>query len=124
MDKATYEKYLKVDCWKTRRDEYLRVHGKQCELCGAQEEMIPGTVSPVQIHHLTYERLGSELDKDLVATCENCHRAMHGMERSTPLTWIRQYVEVQLEFGIGLEKLGAILVALDKIEARRRELVG
>lgn len=124
MDKANYQKYLKIDCWKTRRDEYLRVHGKQCELCGAQEEMIPGTVAPVQLHHLTYERLGCELDSDLVAACERCHRAMHGLDRATPLAWIRQYIEVQLEFRIAQEKLGLVLIALDKIEMREQQVTG
>jgi 5-methylcytosine-specific restriction endonuclease McrA len=119
MDKTKYQAYLKVDCWKMRRDEYLRVHGKQCELCGGQEEFIPGKVSPMEIHHLTYERLGAELDKDLIAICEKCHRAMHGLGRSTPLSRIRQYIEVQLEFGIAQEKLGLILIALDKLEARK-----
>lgn len=116
MDKATYEKYLKIDCWDTRRKEYIRVHGTQCELCGAQEAMTEGRFSPVQIHHLTYERLGCELDDDLVCACNRCHRTMHGLDRSTPLTWIRQYIEVQVEFGIAKEKLGAILIALDKLE--------
>lgn len=116
MDKAQYAEYVKVDCWKMRREEYLRKHGKQCELCGGQYEFIPG---PVQVHHLTYERLGMELDSDLVAACDKCHRAMHGLDRSTPLRWIRQYIEVQLEFNIAVEKLGRILIGLDRIEARK-----
>lgn len=80
--------------------------------------MIPGKVSPMQIHHLTYERLGAELDEDLIAICEKCHRAMHGLNRSTPLSWIRQYIEVQVQFGIAQQKLGLILIALDKLEAK------
>lgn len=100
-----------------RRQKYLEKHGTQCELCGAQAEFISG---PVQVHHLTYERLGAELDDDLVAACEQCHRTMHGLERSTPITWIRQYIEMQLRFNINLEKLGRILVSLDRVQMPRK----
>jgi hypothetical protein len=112
MDKADYRNYLKIDCWQMRRTEYLRRHGKQCELCGAQQEFVPGTV---QVHHLTYKRIGSELDVDLIAVCDRCHRAMHGLDRSTPISWIRQYIETQIEFNVsGSEKFGSVLIALDR----------
>jgi 5-methylcytosine-specific restriction endonuclease McrA len=112
MDKTSYGKYLKIDCWQLRRSAYLRQRGKQCELCGAQEEFIRGTV---QVHHLTYARLGSETDLDLIAVCDACHRAMHGITGGTNLSWIRQYVETQVQFGVsGSEKLGSVLIALDR----------
>jgi hypothetical protein len=31
----------------------------------------------VEVHHLTYERLGAELPGDLEAVCAPCHRAAH-----------------------------------------------
>ena len=89
MDKTTYQKYVKADCWQLRRDTFIR-HFEVCELCGHNKSS--------QVHHLTYERLGQELETDLAAVCERCHRAMHGLVGGTPLEWIRQFTESNLEF--------------------------
>ena len=37
------------------------------EFCGVQKRSL-------QVHHRTYERLGSEWDEDLEVLCEGCHR--------------------------------------------------
>lgn len=84
MDKATYEKYVKTDCFSLRRIAYLKNH-KWCEGCGQN--------IPLQLHHLTYERLGRELDKDLLALCERCHRTFHELPGATPKLWITQHVD-------------------------------
>jgi 5-methylcytosine-specific restriction endonuclease McrA len=84
MDKDSYEKYVKTDCWSLRRQAYLKRHSI-CEGCGQ--------VKDLQVHHLTYERLGCELDGDLFAVCENCHRTFHGLPMGTPTVWILQRVE-------------------------------
>lgn len=31
----------------------------------------------LEVHHKTYERLGHELDRDVVAVCESCHEGLH-----------------------------------------------
>jgi 5-methylcytosine-specific restriction endonuclease McrA len=81
MDKSKYQKYVKTDCWSLRRQQYLKGH-TSCEACGQRIAL--------QVHHLTYERLGSERDDDLLAVCENCHRMFHGMDGATPKTWAVQ----------------------------------
>jgi len=77
MDKALYERYVATDCWKTRRDAYLRIR-TSCECCGR----IVGK-SLLQVHHLSYERFGHEPDDDLLAVCESCHKLMHGLPGMT-----------------------------------------
>lgn len=52
-----------------RRKEYLR-ETKHCEICGV-------CCFSLQVHHLNYDRLGKELDSDLMALCESCHRTVH-----------------------------------------------
>lgn len=90
MDKETYEKYVKLDCWALRRLEYLRKH-EHCEGCGKKIDPVTHEKITLQVHHLTYERLGHELDGDLLAVCVECHRAFHKLPRATPPTWILQH---------------------------------
>lgn len=114
MDKNKYSKYVNTDCWRLRRDNFIR-RFTLCELCGHSPSS--------QVHHLTYERLGKELDSDLVASCEGCHRAMHGLNNGTPRTWIRQYVDGALSIAESSKtpfaaKYREILQALDRLEER------
>lgn len=112
MDKNTYEKYVKADCWRLRRDAFIH-RFSLCELCGHNKS--------TQVHHLTYERLGHELDSDLVATCEGCHKAMHGLKGGTPIEWIQQYVEACMDHAKAFktsyaEKYGVMLQAIKKLQ--------
>lgn len=66
---STYQQYICSKKWETRRDCYWRTHQKVCRNCGS--------TSDVQLHHLSYERLGSELDTDLMPLCQMCHSAVH-----------------------------------------------
>lgn len=47
-----------------------------CERCG----ILPG----VQLHHLTYERIGSERPEDLQLLCKACHEFIHGKRHVDP----------------------------------------
>lgn len=62
------------------RDYYATEHwislrralrGRRCEHCGEGGRM--------ELHHLTYARLGAELPGDLVTLCDACHRSAHGL---------------------------------------------
>lgn len=61
-----YQAYLRSAQWKNIRDALFKMRGKKCELCkqGALH---------FHVHHLTYERLGRELAKDLQVVCSDCH---------------------------------------------------
>lgn len=48
-----------------------RLRKRRCEYCGRGGMM--------SLHHLTYARLGAELDEDMVTLCNACHRAAHGL---------------------------------------------
>ena len=69
--------YLQTSHWKSRRNEYLGGCDRAddgsyiCERCGNKVQGV------VQLHHLTYARLGNELDEDLLALCASCHTSLH-----------------------------------------------
>lgn len=67
----TYEEYLRSSHWKGKRKEY-RQSGRPCVCAVCQSPT-------VQFHHVTYERLGSELLDDLVPVCEYHHSRIHAV---------------------------------------------
>ena len=69
MDKTDYEKYLTSPSWRVTRNRALKQAGWKCNRCPQRRGL--------QVHHLTYERLGRELDTDLEVLCEDCHRGHH-----------------------------------------------
>jgi 5-methylcytosine-specific restriction endonuclease McrA len=68
-EQLTYREYLKTDGWKRRRAKAIRRAKGRCEICK--------TKNRIQVHHLTYARLGKESPNDLQVLCDNCHRNAH-----------------------------------------------
>lgn len=66
---ANYDRYINSGAWEERKIAYYAKHERKCTGCGATED--------VDLHHHTYERLGAELDTDLVPVCESCHTTIH-----------------------------------------------
>lgn len=64
-----YVNYLKSKHWQMLRSRLVGVN-RRCAKCSKQ-------TSNIQLHHLTYERLGHELDSDLIPLCNSCHNAEH-----------------------------------------------
>jgi hypothetical protein len=64
-----YNTYLKSPQWHQKRDLVLQRANGVCEGC----ELEPA----IQVHHLTYVRVGDELLFDLVAVCTDCHQKAH-----------------------------------------------
>jgi 5-methylcytosine-specific restriction endonuclease McrA len=64
-----YGDYLKSPHWLATRKDALDYHGRKCADCGATE--------PLEVHHVTYKRLGREKMKDLLVLCGACHRIRH-----------------------------------------------
>jgi hypothetical protein len=65
-----YHSYINSKEWKTnKRTEVLRRSGGVCERCHKWPV--------VNVHHLTYERLGNELLEDLLGVCTKCHKELH-----------------------------------------------
>jgi hypothetical protein len=65
-----YKEYLQTPHWKRRREDKLRVAGRSCQLCNRSSVVL-------NVHHRTYERLGEELDGDLIVLCRACHSTFH-----------------------------------------------
>jgi len=66
--RPNYHRYIKSKAWRSRRLAYYEKFGKQCVVCGD---------SDINLHHVTYERLGREHDGDLIALCVYHHDRFH-----------------------------------------------
>lgn len=64
-----YAVYLNSPEWGEKRKEALKLANHRCR-CGETETL--------EVHHLSYERLGFERQRDLVVLCNSCHAKEHG----------------------------------------------
>jgi len=68
---AAYDDYLVSPHWVAFRNSVLEVRSKcEREDCGATKNL--------QVHHLTYDRLGTERAEDVAVLCLRCHEREHG----------------------------------------------
>jgi len=80
ITKAHYEEYLKTEHWVLFALK-IRKERKNCQDCGiSAEEARKRDRQNLNVHHLTYERIGHELPEDVVAICRYCHAKRHGCE--------------------------------------------
>lgn len=74
-----YVEYLDSPHWKKTRQQKLEAADHRCERCGAYPKRTErGTLGGLDVHHLTYERVGHELPEDLEVLCFQCHAVEHG----------------------------------------------
>ena len=66
--KRNYGLYLKSAEWKKKRDAVMKRDKGECVFCGDAAQ---------HVHHLTYDRIYNESLYDLVAVCNECHKAVH-----------------------------------------------
>jgi 5-methylcytosine-specific restriction endonuclease McrA len=71
MDYRT--EYLKSPEWRRTRLSTLCAVGHRCQACGAYDRHL-------DVHHLSYARLGEEQPADLAALCRRCHVRQHERE--------------------------------------------
>ncbi len=79
MDKSKiseidYQAYLHSTEWQAKREQRLQQDGHKCTHCF--------TTECLEVHHLTYVRLGNELLDDLLTLCDYCHQDLHGVSQS------------------------------------------
>lgn len=67
---ALYSHYLKSAAWLEFRASVIKERGRRCERCGQKSGVM-------QVHHLTYDRVGHELPMDVVILCVPCHEDAH-----------------------------------------------
>ena len=70
-----YTTHLSSAAWQITRKRTIRRAGFRCARCKAR--------GPLDVHHLTYERLGHERPEDVIALCRSCHRREHA-KRGAP----------------------------------------
>lgn len=68
-----YGEYLRSPEWRSTRRHALARAGHHCQLCGSAQ-------LGLQVHYLTYERVGCEEPDDLAVLCLPCHAAQHAAE--------------------------------------------
>jgi hypothetical protein len=72
LGEMPYPRYLRTPEWhRTRADALLRA-GNCCSLDVSH-------TGDLEVHHRTYDSLGSEQPSDLVVLCHACHQLYHGM---------------------------------------------
>jgi hypothetical protein len=69
-----YSEYLATPEWAERRRLVLKRAAGICEGCGI--------AAAAEVHHLSYEHVGSEFLFELVAICQACHKRIHPEEPS------------------------------------------
>lgn len=82
--KAFYRWYIRTKFWMDRRSKHIVAH-PTCQL-----EEVLGTFSyahegALQVHHRNYERVGNEMETDLLTLCRHCHARFH--EKIVIPTW-------------------------------------
>jgi hypothetical protein len=77
-----YEGYLESEHWRSFRRlvfEAQRVrlglNRNVCESCSSSKDEIN-----LQLHHLTYERMGNGRIEDVRVICRECHQKVHGIK--------------------------------------------
>jgi 5-methylcytosine-specific restriction endonuclease McrA len=65
--------------WRQLRADAYRRAGGCCERCGVRGvARFHGRASVLDLHHLTYARLGHERLSDVELICHGCHQLEHG----------------------------------------------
>lgn len=70
--KDVYQEYRMSDRWYKKRRKAIYRSNFKCARCGSAINL--------NVHHITYERIFFEDDRDLVCLCENCHKQIHGLK--------------------------------------------
>lgn len=64
----TYSEYINSPEWTATAAEAKMRANFRCQACGSSREL--------QVHHITYVRLGQEDPKDLAVFCRSCHELL------------------------------------------------
>ena len=75
MTPELYHEYLQTEHWQTFRKSILAKRGHRCQVCGRSGK--------VSLHPNCYDRIGGEIDGDVIVLCETdgdhvgCHQIFH-----------------------------------------------
>jgi len=75
-----------------KRAKAIAFHGTVCRECGNE------THGVLDVHHLTYERLGNESMADLAIVCRPCHEKITQRERTARhVAWAEERYQSRLD---------------------------
>jgi len=129
MSSPSYSAYIRSPAWRTKRRERLALDKGRCVVCGARA---------VNVHHITYERLGDEnVRRDLVSVCRACHTRLDAIERAERLERrstkggrmgkpgvFRGWLERRALVLVALAVLLALLLAMAAVQAAQARTPG
>lgn len=69
---VTGEQYLNSKHWRILRKKIYDKYNGKCKKCHKTFDS-----QHMNVHHLTYKRIGKEKESDLVLLCEKCHSKIH-----------------------------------------------
>lgn len=64
-----YHDYLKSPEWRLLKSEIVKERGSACQLCLKKVGL--------ELHHMSYKRLGKEDKRDVLLVCRSCHSYIH-----------------------------------------------
>ena len=73
LNELAYRQYLKSARWRQKREARKSQDGYRCVRCGSDERL--------EVHHISYQRLGWEPLSDLRTLCHECHGEISELER-------------------------------------------
>jgi 5-methylcytosine-specific restriction endonuclease McrA len=81
-DPRWYRSYLRPKHWRETRQRAIKASNYTCQRCKKRDRYHDAPRSKrkgarLQVHHLTYARVGNERDSDLRVLCIDCHRRAH-----------------------------------------------
>lgn len=77
----SYKDYIKSDLWKDIRTKHINHHNK-CDYCNSKYRL--------NVHHLSYEKIGVYITDHLITLCDDCHTFSHAFHFAFPEFTIRQ----------------------------------
>lgn len=63
-----YKAYMQSPQWEVKRSQTVQGDGNRCRKCGR--------IGKLEVHHISYIRLGQERPEDLMTLCHDCHKVM------------------------------------------------
>jgi hypothetical protein len=70
LQSMPYKQYLRTPEWQRTRAAALERANHRCSLDATHSDGL-------EVHHRTYERLGAELEADVIVLCHGCHQLHH-----------------------------------------------
>lgn len=79
-----YKRYIHSADWRKTAEERMEMDHHTCRVCGGRA---------TDVHHLTYDHLGSEPMDDLVSLCRKCHNQAEEIYDPTITPWAMDEVK-------------------------------